>query len=286
MFNSDQDHIADKGNNSVYLDGFVHTPEMTQADESTRCQKPRRAQPYIKNTLPAWDISKVPDKEDVTNEAQVQKISVHSTTLMDLCNLKHSQLAEHLKTCKGKVVLRGDNDKDDFSRKTAFAEHGAPASRMTAATALTQHPNVWSSERRGIGLHTSQNEVSSQIGQASPRRTAPEFGYGSGEIVVQQTGITSLECVYSHRNKQLILVSGRRRHQQGPWPFWLKSLWVIHGALSQDEIASGPNRFVRAFGQCVGRISMSVVLMSFKKALSFCAVELTLWGLPSREEVS
>ena len=38
---------------------------------------------------------------------------------------------------------------------------------MTAATALTQHPNVWSSERCSIGLHTSQNEVCSQIGQAS-----------------------------------------------------------------------------------------------------------------------
>ena len=44
---------------------------------------------------------------------------------MDLCNLKHSQFVEHLKTCKGRVVLRGGYDKYDFSRKAVFAEHGA-----------------------------------------------------------------------------------------------------------------------------------------------------------------
>ena len=32
------------------------------------------------------------------------------------------------------------------------------------------------------------------------------------------------------------------RERDTPWPFWLKSLWVIHGLLSQDGIASGSNR--------------------------------------------
>ena len=32
---------------------------------------------------------------------------------MDLCYLKHSELAEHLQKYKGRVVLRGDNVKDD-----------------------------------------------------------------------------------------------------------------------------------------------------------------------------
>ena len=51
-------------------------------------------------------------KRDVINEVRANNRQVHFATLMDLCHLKHEQLAEHLQTNQCRVVLRGDNVKD------------------------------------------------------------------------------------------------------------------------------------------------------------------------------
>ena len=52
-------------------------------------------------------------KADAIHETQNKQTAVHFTTLMDLCHLKHTEMAEHWPKCKGLVVLRGDIVKDD-----------------------------------------------------------------------------------------------------------------------------------------------------------------------------
>ena len=54
---------------------------------------------------------------------------------MGSCHLKHSELAEHLQTYKGRVVLRGDTAQDDTGCQAVFAA-GASASQVTATIVL------------------------------------------------------------------------------------------------------------------------------------------------------
>ena len=55
---------------------------------------------------------------------------------MDLCHLKNAELAKHLQKYKGRVVLRGDNVKDEEGYRAVFAEQDASASQMAAAKFL------------------------------------------------------------------------------------------------------------------------------------------------------
>ena len=86
--------------------------------------------------LPAWNTSTVRCKQDVINEAKANNRQVHLTTLMDLYHLKHSELAEHLWTYRGRVVLRGADVKDGTGGYAVFTKQGASASHMTAAEVL------------------------------------------------------------------------------------------------------------------------------------------------------
>ena len=52
---------------------------------------------------------------------------------MDICHLKNAELETKHQKYKGRVVLRGDNVKDDSGLKKEFTEQGSSASQMTAA---------------------------------------------------------------------------------------------------------------------------------------------------------
>ena len=77
-------------------------------------------------TIPTWDLGKVKSRKEVILEAQ-------SATLMDTCHLKNAELEPNLQQYKGRVVLRGDNVKDDSGAYAVFTEQGSSASQMTAA---------------------------------------------------------------------------------------------------------------------------------------------------------
>ena len=51
---------------------------------------------------------------------------------MDICHLKNSELEPKFQKYKGRVVLRGDNVKDDSDFYAVFAEQGSSASQRTA----------------------------------------------------------------------------------------------------------------------------------------------------------
>ena len=66
--------------------------------------------------IPAWDLTKVRSKEEV-----------------DICHLKIAELEAKHQKYKGRVVLRGDIEKDDSGSYAVFTEQGSSASQMTGA---------------------------------------------------------------------------------------------------------------------------------------------------------
>ena len=87
----------------------------------------------VKN-LSAWSNHLLTANTDVVREPRSRNVPVHFVSSLDLCHLKHSELAEHLQHSKGREGLRGDNVENDMGFETVSSKGGASASRATAAT--------------------------------------------------------------------------------------------------------------------------------------------------------
>ena len=75
-------------------------------------------------------------QKNVINTARNKGRKVHFASLMDLCNLKNSELEPPYQKYKGRVVLRGDIVKNDSGSYAVFSEQGSSASQMTAAKVM------------------------------------------------------------------------------------------------------------------------------------------------------
>ena len=84
----------------------------------------------------AWDLTKVRNKSEVTDEARTKGAKVHFASLMDICHLKNAELEAKHQKYEGRVVLRGDIVKDDSGSHEVFTEQGSSASQMTAAKVM------------------------------------------------------------------------------------------------------------------------------------------------------
>ena len=62
--------------------------------------------------IPACQLTKVRNKNEVIAEARNKGKTVHFASLMDLCHLKKSELEPKFKKYKGRVLLHGDMVKD------------------------------------------------------------------------------------------------------------------------------------------------------------------------------
>ena len=83
--------------------------------------------------IPAWQLTKVGNRNEVIEEARNKGRKVHVASLMDICHLKNAELEAKHQKYKGRVVLRGDIVKDDSGSHAVFTEQGSSASQMTAA---------------------------------------------------------------------------------------------------------------------------------------------------------
>ena len=83
--------------------------------------------------IPAWDLTKVRSKSEVIDEARTKGAKVHFASLMDIGQLKNTEMETKHQKYKGRVVLRGDIVKDDSGFFAVFTEQGSSASQMTAA---------------------------------------------------------------------------------------------------------------------------------------------------------
>ena len=74
-------------------------------------------------------------KKKVILEAPKDK-KIHFAALMDMCHLKVAELEPKFQKYEGRVVLRGDNEKDNSGALAVFTEQGTSASQMTAAKVM------------------------------------------------------------------------------------------------------------------------------------------------------
>ena len=79
--------------------------------------------------IPAWQLTKVRNKKEVIEEARNNGRKVQVASLMDLCHLKNSELEHQYQKYKGRVILRGDIEKDDSGSYAVFTEQGSSASQ-------------------------------------------------------------------------------------------------------------------------------------------------------------
>ena len=71
-------------------------------------------------TIAAWDVGKVKSKKEVILEAQRDKKKAHFASLMDMCPFKNAESEPKLQKYKGRVVLRVDIVKDDWSLRSFY----------------------------------------------------------------------------------------------------------------------------------------------------------------------
>ena len=128
-----EDHIAGEGMSSSSHYNLVRNfsdapPAMKMPDAKAAGEKDWEKLKKI----PAWQLTKVKNKNEVIDEARTQRRKVQFESLMDLCHLKNSQLEPQFQKYKGRVVLRGDIVKDDSGSYAVFTEQRSSASQMTA----------------------------------------------------------------------------------------------------------------------------------------------------------
>ena len=75
-------------------------------------------------------------KQQVVEEARKEGMTIHCATLMDLCLIKNSEVDKIFPKYNGRLVLHGDEVKDDSGSYAVLTEQGSSASHMTAAKAL------------------------------------------------------------------------------------------------------------------------------------------------------
>ena len=163
-----EDHIAGKGDNSLQQYNLVHNLiPMPQAVKIPAAKAAVDKGWEKLEKISAWNLTKVRRKKEVIDGARTSGAKVHFASLMDICHLKNAELDTKHQKYKGRVVLRGDNVKDDSGCYAVFTEQGSSASQMTAAKSHGYHLQIaglrWTSSRRSICLNPSKNGRCSQI---------------------------------------------------------------------------------------------------------------------------
>ena len=121
-------HIAAKGMNSLTHCNLVHKfIPLPQAMKIPDAKAAVEKEWEKLEKIPAWQLTKVSNKNEVIAEARNEGNTVHFASLIDLC---------HLKIYQGRVALRGDIVKDDSGSYAVFTEQGSSASQMTAAKVM------------------------------------------------------------------------------------------------------------------------------------------------------
>ena len=108
------DRSTEKGFNSLSHYNLVHTPISSHPAMKIPDAKAAVDKEWEKlEKWPALQVTIFNSKKGVIEKAQKEERTVHFATLMDLCHLKNSKLEQKFPRYKGRVVLRGDDAKDD-----------------------------------------------------------------------------------------------------------------------------------------------------------------------------
>ena len=108
--------------------------------------------------IPAWQLTKVRNKKEVIEEARNKGRKVRFASLMDLCHLQNSELELQYQKYEGRVVLRGDNVKDDSRQNHGYHLQIARVLRTSSWRSIRVHPghngrystNYWKFQNRSV----------------------------------------------------------------------------------------------------------------------------------------
>ena len=114
-----------KGDNTLHHDNLVHKLIPMLQAMKIRAAKEAVDKAWRKlENISAWNLAKIRSKSEVI-EAGHKGVKVHFASLMDICHLKNSELEKKHQKYKGRVVLRGDNVKDDSGSYAVLTERGS-----------------------------------------------------------------------------------------------------------------------------------------------------------------
>ena len=112
--NHHEDHVAGKSENSLQHYNLVHKFILVPQAMKIPAAKAAVDKELEKlGKFSAWNVTKVRSKSEVIDEARTKGAKVHFASLMDICHLKYAELETKHHKYKGRVVLRGENVKDD-----------------------------------------------------------------------------------------------------------------------------------------------------------------------------
>ena len=121
--NCHEDHIAGKEDTSLQHCNLVHKcVPMPQAMQIPAAKAAVDKEWEKLEKIPAWDLTKVRSKKKVIDEARTKGAKVH---LMDIFHLKNAELETKHQKYKGRIVLRGDIEKDNSGSYAVFTEQGS-----------------------------------------------------------------------------------------------------------------------------------------------------------------
>ena len=159
--NHHEDHIAEKGDNSSQHYNLVHKfIPMTQAMKILAAKAAVEKQLEKHEKIPAWQLTKVKNKNEVIDEARNKGKTVHFASLMDICPLKNSELEPLFQKYKGRVVLQGYCERWfritcclHWARIISITNDGCKSNGHYITTTRIRRTNSW----RSICLHPGQN---------------------------------------------------------------------------------------------------------------------------------
>ena len=128
----------------------------------------------------AWNLTKVRSKKEVIDEARTKGAKVHFASLMDICHLKNAELEAKHQKYKGRVVLRGENAKDDSGSYAVFTEQGSSASQMTAAKIMdiiSRLPGCAGQAADAVSAYTQVKMEDAPKLLKIPKRKVQTFGF-------------------------------------------------------------------------------------------------------------
>ena len=127
---------------------------------------------------PAWKFETVQEREQVVKDAKETRIKkpdhqIHLARLIVLCHLKNAQLDQRFWAYKGRIVLGGDQIKNEDNQFAVFSEQGTAASHLMAARfldALARMPGMAGQDADATGAYT-QNRIRPRLPSNMDRTT-------------------------------------------------------------------------------------------------------------------
>ena len=153
--NHHEGHIAGEGDKSLHRDNLVHKSiPMPQAMKIPAAKAAVDKEWEKLKKMSAWDLTKVRSDKEVIDEARTKCTQIHLASFVDICHF-NAELETKRQKYKGRVVLRGDIVKDDYStRIISITNDSSKSHGYHLQTARLR----WTSSRRSIGLYPSRME--------------------------------------------------------------------------------------------------------------------------------